>query len=571
MGSSDRPAISLLQALTAAPRVADGAMGTALFDRGFPFERCYEELTISRPDVVLSVHAGYVDAGAEILETNTFGANRVRLGHHGLDMHVLELNRSAVHLARAAARDRGHVVGAMGPTGLVDFTGTTATAARDAFQEQAAALFAGGVDGIALETMQHPGEIALAVSAVRDVAPGVPLLVMVAIDERLAAVEGTPLDVLGARIRDLGADALGINCGPGPDVALAGLSHLRSLGLPLVAMPSAGLPKKVGDRWEYDSPPARFADFARKALDLGARLVGGCCGTRVAHVRAMADVVRGAAAVVRLSAMRTDEVTYDRARLWEESLIVRARAIVDPALRAGWVRSEIVREALPEAARALDLLCLDAEQARPDAREVLVSVVHALIDPASEDLVQHLREEAAGESLLALGRLLRRPRPAIRPAPSPTEPPIPDYGTGRPLTLGERKALARKPDRRSFDRLLRDPDPTVIRNLLGNPKLTEDDVLALVVKRPARADVIVEIARSVKWSMRSRIRMAIVLNPGSPPEVAVPLVGLLLRAELRLVTEVTDAQPLVRAAARELLMRRPPALGGESDEDGELQ
>jgi hypothetical protein len=245
------------------------------------------------------------------------------------------------------------------------------------------------------------------------------------------------------------------------------------------------------------------------------------------------------------------------------SLVARARGIADRDMRVAWLRATLLEAHVPTMALALDLISAAAEQAEPAEREFLFSLVQVLLDPEADALLVALREEAAGRSLLALGRLLRRP--VDRPSAITPDDRIPDYGTGRPLSLGERKALARKPSRASFDKLLRDPDPAVIRNLLRNPKLTEDDVIALACRRPARADALREIAQLSKWTGRPRVRMSIVLNPSSPPDVAVPLVSLLLRHELRLVLEVTDALPAVRAAARDLLLRRPPSLG-EDDE-----
>jgi hypothetical protein len=155
------------------------------------------------------------------------------------------------------------------------------------------------------------------------------------------------------------------------------------------------------------------------------------------------------------------------------------------------------------------------------------------------------------------------PRAATVPS-DPNQDRIPDYGRGRPLTLGERKQLARRTDRETISRLLRDPHPDVIRRVLGNPKMTEEDVLVLASKRPCRPDVLAEVARSPRWAHRPRIRLALLLNPDMPAELGVPLVGLLMRQELRLVAESTHVSPAVRALCLEHLERRPP---GEFEED----
>ena len=225
--------------------------------------------------------------------------------------------------------------------------------------------------------------------------------------------------------------------------------------------------------------------------------------------------------------------------------------------------------ALDGVADALDIVCLSAEQAEPDAREMLVALVDLLAEKEQATLSQRLREEAAGRSLLALGRLLRRPvaspsrappNMSSRPPPSSTaaDARVPDYGTGRTLTLGERRALARRPTRKAMEKLFADPHPMVIRTLLANPKVVEDDVVRLAARRPADPDVMAEVARSPRWAHRVKVRMAIVLNPDTPVELSIPLLALLVRPELELVSTASSLTPTLRAAARDLLERRPP-------------
>jgi hypothetical protein len=215
---------------------------------------------------------------------------------------------------------------------------------------------------------------------------------------------------------------------------------------------------------------------------------------------------------------------------------------------------------LPKVAGALDEVCARAEQAEADARELLIAVVDLLAEGDQIQFSQRLREEAAGSSLLSLGRLLRRPvTTSMRPpGPASSEARIPDYGTGRTLTLGERKALARRPTRKVMEKLFADPHPVVIRTLLGNPKVTEDDVIRLAARRPNLPEVLAEVARSPRWSHRVRVRMAVVLNPDSPLELAIPLLALLVRPELKLVAAAAYLAPALRVAARDLLARRPP-------------
>ncbi len=241
------------------------------------------------------------------------------------------------------------------------------------------------------------------------------------------------------------------------------------------------------------------------------------------------------------------------------------RSLSDVSLRADYFVSLFESLETEPLARALDVLCTRAEQAEDPAREVLASLVDALNTPGVRGIVQRLREQAVGESLLALERLVRQP---VGPSRAPTitaEPDdqrVPDYGTGRPLTLGERKSLARRPDRNMLERLLLDPHPDVIGRLLRNPRLTEDDVVRLAARRPARPEIQSEIARSTKWVHRARVRMALILNPDTPVEIAGPISGLLVRQELRLVVESTHVSPSVRALCLEHLERRPPGEDG---------
>ena len=235
------------------------------------------------------------------------------------------------------------------------------------------------------------------------------------------------------------------------------------------------------------------------------------------------------------------------------------------------MRDLLLRSDLTDVAAVLEIVCARAEQAEEPAREALVALVDALNHELCADVVQQLREEALGVPHLALERLVRKPVSIVpsRDVGKPEDDRIPDYGKGRPLTLGERKSLARKPDRNTMERLLRDPHPDVIRMALAGPKVTEEDVLALAARRPCRPDVLTEIARQLRWAHRPRIRMALVLNPDTPLEIAAPIVGLLMRHELRLVATSPTVAPAVRALCLEHLERRPPAEFGEVPDDDE--
>ena len=223
------------------------------------------------------------------------------------------------------------------------------------------------------------------------------------------------------------------------------------------------------------------------------------------------------------------------------------------------MRSELVAHPLARTAEALDDVCAAAEQAEPVARELLIALVDLLAEKEEDAFAQRLREEAAGRALLSLGRLLRRPvTTPSRAPPSNAEARVPDYGTGRTLTLGERKALARRPTRKAMEKLFADPHPAVIRTLLVNPKVVESDVVRLAARRSLDPAVLAEVARSPRWAHRVSVRIAIVLNPDTPLELSIPLLALLVRPELELVSSASSLAPTLRAAALDLLERRPP-------------
>ena len=282
MGS---PAHPFLAALRRGAIALDGAMGTALWTRVSDRE-CLEVLVLTRPELVLAVHDAHVGAGAQAIETNTFGANRVRLENHGLADRVREINEAAVEIARSAAAGRAFVLGAIGPTSKIADART-----RDALAEQAAALVAAGVDALVLETFYRADDVELALDAVRSAAAGTPIVALVTVDERLEMFDKTSLNAIAPRLA-AGADVVGINCCDGPDTALAAVAAIRSIGVPVAAMPSAGLPRREDGALVFDRSPDDFAAFARRARALGARLVGGCCGTTAAHVQRVAEALR---------------------------------------------------------------------------------------------------------------------------------------------------------------------------------------------------------------------------------------------------------------------------------------
>jgi hypothetical protein len=230
-------------------------------------------------------------------------------------------------------------------------------------------------------------------------------------------------------------------------------------------------------------------------------------------------------------------------------------SLPDVALRVGWLRSHLAELRDAEAAELLCQLCEDGERADPDSREALLVVAMFLAASADSPFVERLRQHAEERHLLSLARLLRRGSDVPR---APSQPPVPDYGAGRELTVGERRSLARSPSRKVFEKLLRDPHPLVIRQLLGNPRLTEDDVVRLAARRPLASAIVEALADSPRWLRRPRVRLALLLNPGTPPSISMPLLSVCNRCDLLEVVHGADAPLALRGAARELLERSPP-------------
>jgi methionine synthase / methylenetetrahydrofolate reductase (NADH) len=293
--------------------VFDGAMGSLLYERGIFVMQNFEQLNVTRPDVVTRIHEDYVDAGANVIETNTFGANAFRLDRHGLGDQVRAYNLAGARLARKAAGEDVWVAGSMGPSGLVPGVATQAELdlASATFAEQAAALVEGGADVLVLETFRHLEEIRIALEAARRVAPDTPIIATMAFDPTETVADGSGAERVATTLRDWGADALGVNCGDGPQIALTIAERMRVAGLPLCVQPNAGLPRTVDGRLLYMATPEYFDVFARRTIQIGATMIGGCCGTTPEHVRWMTKSGRmlgnKRAEVGRTSAVRTAE------------------------------------------------------------------------------------------------------------------------------------------------------------------------------------------------------------------------------------------------------------------------
>jgi 5-methyltetrahydrofolate--homocysteine methyltransferase len=284
------------------PILADGAMGTMLFAAGLQFGDPPETWNVAHPDVVRRIHRGYLDAGSRIVMTNTFGGNRLRLRLHGLDSRVSELNRTAAILLRAevdAAGGRALVAGDIGPTGeIMAPLGTLEVAeAEDVFAEQAAALIAGGVDLIWIETMSHLSEVEAAIAGVRRASERIPIVATMTFDTRGYTMMGVSPDAAVTALAAAGADAIGGNCGNGPDELLPVIEKMHAVApdVVLVAKSNAGMPELVDLRAVYRAEPPVMADAGLAFRDAGARIIGACCGSTPAHLAAMAEALGVAA------------------------------------------------------------------------------------------------------------------------------------------------------------------------------------------------------------------------------------------------------------------------------------
>jgi len=271
--------------------VADGAMGTMLYARGVFINRCYDELSLSAPELVRAIHEEYVAAGAEILETNTFGANPFRLGSHGLADKLAAINQAAVKLAREAAGEAAFVAGSVGPLGVrIEPLGPTSfQEARAAFRQQIAALVEAGVDLLILETFGDLSELREAIFAAREAAgPEMVVVAQVTVDDYGHMPDGSAPEVFATRLDEWPADVIGLNCSVGPKVMLETIEKMMSFSRkPMSAMPNAGHPATVEGRKIYLSSPEYMAQYARRFIWAGVKIVGGCCGTTPEHIRAI--------------------------------------------------------------------------------------------------------------------------------------------------------------------------------------------------------------------------------------------------------------------------------------------
>jgi len=292
----------LLTRLKQGPTLCDGAMGTLLYAKGVFINKCFDELNLTQPDMVRSIHQEYLNAGAEVIETNTFGGNSFRLDRHGLADQGVEINRKGALLAREAADAFNLkmganvlVAGSVGPLGArIEPLGKTAREeAREAFRQQIRALVEGGIDIVMLDTFGYLEEIHQAILAAREVSPSMPIVAQVTIDEDGNCLDGASPETFTAKLNDWGADVIGCNCSVGPVAMLEAIERIRRItDKPLSAQPNAGIPRSIEGRNIYLCSPEYMASYARKFVNAGVTLVGGCCGTTPEHIKAMNSALR---------------------------------------------------------------------------------------------------------------------------------------------------------------------------------------------------------------------------------------------------------------------------------------
>jgi methionine synthase / methylenetetrahydrofolate reductase(NADPH) len=283
-----------LQELDTRVLVCDGAMGTMLYARGIFLNRSFDELNLTQPDLVAEVHQAYARAGADVIETNTFGANRVKLGAFGLADRVHAINAQGAKIARHAARDHAYVAGAIGPLGIrVEPWGKTGVdEAEEYFREQAKGLLEGGVDLFVLETFRDVNEIGAAIRAVRSLCD-LPIIAQMTTEEDGNSLDGVAPESFVPDLEQRGADVVGLNCSVGPAAMLETLERMaRVAHVKLSAQPNAGKPREIEGRNLYLCSPDYMASYARRFINAGVRLVGGCCGTTPDHIRAIKAAVR---------------------------------------------------------------------------------------------------------------------------------------------------------------------------------------------------------------------------------------------------------------------------------------
>src|SRR5215469_7293327 len=328
-------AADLLARIKQSPVLCDGAMGTLLYAKGIFINRSYDELNLSQPDLIRGAHHDYLQAGAEIIETNTFGANSFRLSRYGLGDKVREINLAGAKLAKEVAKSfDGWVAGSVGPLGVrIEPLGKTSfSEARQAFREQIAALLKASVDLIILETFGYLEELHQAYMAARELDSKIPVIAQVTVDEDANCLDGSTPEVFAPRLESWGVDVIGCNCSVGPVAMLEAMERVgANTSLPLSAQPNAGIPRSVDGRNIYLCSPEYMASYARKFVAAGVRLVGGCCGTAPDHIRVMKAALR----VVEAKATKVQAVSQTPTLTATPALRMEERSRLGAKLAAG--------------------------------------------------------------------------------------------------------------------------------------------------------------------------------------------------------------------------------------------
>ncbi len=313
--------------------VFDGAVGTRFYDKGVYINKSYDELNLTAPDLVKEVHEEYVNAGADVIQTNTFGATRHKLKQHSLETKIREINIAAAKIARQAAKESTFVAGSIGPLDLriEPYGPTSFEEARAMFSEQADALLEGGVELFVLETFSDLSEIQQAIIAVQELCD-LPIVAQIQIQTDGKTIFGVTPEVFTKRLDEWGADIIGLNCGVGPTHVLSELETMRSVtNKKLIAQPNAGLPRDVQGRQFYMCSPEYMSKFAKRFIKAGAKFVGGCCGTTPKHIKLMADSVRA------ISPRKTKIAVKEPAKVSENKKRVEVEP-VSPLERSKWSR-----------------------------------------------------------------------------------------------------------------------------------------------------------------------------------------------------------------------------------------
>jgi len=361
-----------MQAVRERVLVLDGAMGTMLQERGLKAGQSPEELNLTAPEIVAGVHAAYLEAGADILVTNTFGGSCEKLSHYGLGDRLVEINQKAVQIARQVAGDRAYVAGSIGPTGrFVEPVGDLSfDRTADIFREQARALIDAGCDLITLETFLDIKEIRAAVIAIRELSPEIPVIAMLTFEEKGRSVLGSPPEAAAITLEAVGASIIGSNCGLGVEGIYEILRAMRSVtALPLICQANAGLPVLKEGKTVFPGTPEDMAAYHDRLIELGVRVIGGCCGTTPLHIAAMQQALASRQRPFREKA--PDATTWLSSRgscaaigachpvaLIGERINPTGKKLYSQELREGKV-SYIRREALEQTALGATLLDLN--------------------------------------------------------------------------------------------------------------------------------------------------------------------------------------------------------------------